>query len=341
MCPYSFAAHGGVQDQVSRLVRWLGDAGHAAWAVAPGEGGPAGTHHVGGVVSVPTNRSKAPISLDPRVVRRVRAAIGDAEVVHVHEPFMPLVGLSAVLGSAVPVVGTFHADVGGFARQVYRLGSPLLRRTVRSMAATTAVSPVAASAVSSFADPTIVPNGLDVDDYRAANRRTPHTVVFLGRDDPRKGLDVLLDAWPAVRASVPDAQLRVLGSHRDHSEPGVSYLGRVSEEVKRAELAAATVFCAPNLGGESFGIVLVEAMASGCIPVVSDLEAFASVVGPVGHRVPVGDAGQLAVALVETIDGDGPSPGEAADARERAMRFDRRVVLEAYLEVYRRARDSG
>ena len=254
---------------------------------------------------------------------------------------LALVGLSAVLGSAVPVVGTFHADVGGFARQVYRLGSPLLRRTVRSMAATTAVSPVAASAVSSFADPTIVPNGLDVDDYRAANRRTPHTVVFLGRDDPRKGLDVLLDAWPAVRASVPDAQLRVLGSHRDHSEPGVSYLGRVSEEVKRAELAAATVFCAPNLGGESFGIVLVEAMASGCIPVVSDLEAFASVVGPVGHRVPVGDAGQLAVALVETIDGDGPSPGEAADARERAMRFDRRVVLEAYLEVYRRARDSG
>lgn len=339
--PYSFDAHGGVQDQVQRLVRWLTDAGHDAWAVAPGSGGPDGTRHVGGVVSVPTNRSKAPISLDPRVVARVRNAIGEADVAHVHEPFMPLVGVSAVLGAAVPTIGTFHADVGGFARQVYRLGRPLLRRVVRSMAATTAVSPVAAKAVSRFADPVIVPNGLDVDDYRASPHRVPGRVVFLGRDDPRKGLDVLLQAWIAVRAAAPTAELRVVGAERSEVSDGVVFLGRVDEETKRRELGEAALFCAPNLGGESFGIVLVEAMASGCVPVVSDLEAFAAVVGDVGHRVPVGDAAALAAALIDALADDGPSSSDVADARERAAQFDRGPVLNAYLEVYRGALESG
>lgn len=340
MSPYAFDAHGGVQDQVARLVRWLGEAGHEAWAVAPGSGGPAATRHVGGVVSIPTNRSRAPISVDPRVVARVRQAIGDADVAHVHEPFMPLVGVAAVLGAAVPVVGTFHADVGGFARQVYRFGRPVLRRVARSMAVTTAVSPVAASAVEGFAEPRIVPNGLDVDDYRSTGRASPHRVVFLGRDEERKGLDVLLEAWPEVRAAVPDAELRVVGAERADAPPGVWYLGPVAEDVKRLELASASVFCAPNLGGESFGIVLVEAMASGCVPVASDLAAFRAVVGDAGRLVEPGDVAALGSALVDTLTDEAREL--AADrALERARRFDRDAVLGAYLDAYRSAVESG
>jgi phosphatidylinositol alpha-mannosyltransferase len=337
--PYAFEAPGGVQDQVTRLVRWLRDGGHDAWAVAPGRAGPEGTRHVGGVVSIPTNRSRAPISLDPRAVARMRGALDGAEVVHVHEPLMPLVGPAAVLRSEAPTVGTFHADVGGVARQAYRLGRPLLRRVVRSMAVTTAVSPVAASAVAGFAEPRIVPNGLDVDDYRSDADAPPHRVVFLGRDEPRKGLDVLLEAWPAVRAAVPEADLRILGADRKATAGGVTFLGRVSEEEKRSELAAASVFCAPNLGGESFGIVLVEAMASGCTPVASDLPAFAAVVGDAGRLVPVGDPPALASGLIEVMGGAGPGRREAALLRARA--FDRATVLEAYLDAYRAALDSG
>ncbi|HSG80066.1 MAG TPA: glycosyltransferase family 4 protein [Acidimicrobiia bacterium] len=337
--PYAFEAPGGVQDQVTRLVRWLLEEGHEAWAVGPGRAGPAGTRHVGGVVSVPTNRSRAPISVDPRVVGRIREAVEGADLVHVHEPLMPLVGVAAVLRSPVPTVGTFHADVGGIARQAYRIGRPLLRRMVRSMALTTAVSPVAAEAVAGFASPRIVANGLDVDAYLSDADRDGHRVVFLGRDEPRKGLDVLLAAWPAVRAAVPGAELRVLGAERDAPLEGVAWVGRVSEADKRAELASAGVFCAPNLGGESFGIVLVEAMASGCRPVASDLPAFADVVGDAGLLVPAGDRGALASGLIAAIGDTGPE--HRAAALERARAFDRPAVLGAYLDAYREALDSG
>lgn len=336
--PYAFDAPGGVQDQVGSLVGWLRDEGHEAWAVAPGSAGPEGTRHVGRVVSVRTNRSRAPIALDPRVVRRVREAVADADVVHVHEPLMPMVGLGAVLGSSLPTVGTFHADVGGFARQAYRLGRPLLKRIVRSISVTTAVSPVAAAAVARLTKPRIIPNGLDVDAFRPAGDREPFRVAFLGRDEPRKGLDVLLAAWPAVRAAVPGARLRVMGAERPVAIDGVSFLGRVGDEEKRTELAAASVFCAPNLGGESFGIVLVEAMASGCTPVASDLPAFAAVLGDVGRLVPTGDASALGAAIVDAIGSAGAAAGDAAMERSRA--FDRSVVLGAYVDAYRDALDS-
>jgi phosphatidylinositol alpha-mannosyltransferase len=337
VCPYDLGAPGGVQGQVSALATWLQEAGHEAWAVAPGGGGPPGTRHVGRVVRLPANRSRAPVTLDPRAVSRVREAVAGADVVHVHEPLVPMVGAAALVAGGAPRVGTFHADPGAVVRRFYRGASPLLRRLVRRLAVATAVSPVAAAGVRAFAEVRIVPNGLDVARYRAGGERVPRRVVFLGRDDPRKGLDILLQAWPLVVSAVPGAELRVLGAARQSGPAGVTFLGRVDEAVKVAELGAAAVLCAPNLGGESFGLIVAEGLAAGCAVVASDLPAFRHVAGDAARLVPAGDATALGRALSEILWDEGEVARLSGMGRRQAARFDRAAVLEGYLAAYRRA----
>lgn len=337
VCPYAFDAHGGVQDQVARIVRWLREGGHEAWAVAPGSGGPEGTRHLGRYRRVPANRSRAPISLDLRVRHKVASAVNDADVVHIHEPFMPMVSLGAVLAETPPKVGTFHADPGRMARAVYRMGAPLLRSVVRRLAVATAVSEVAAGPVRRLVEPRLVPNGIDLDTYGSkAVERVAGRVVFVGRDDRRKGLDVLLDAWPAIRDAVPMANLRVLGTDRG-DVAGVQFLGRVSEVQKRSELAAASVMAAPNLGGESFGIVVLEGLASGCAVVASDLAAFRAVAGQAAQFVEPGDAGALGRAIIRVLSEPDEAARLATAGRKRAHGFGRGVVLGGYLDAYESA----
>ncbi len=337
VCPYAFDAHGGVQDQVARIVGWLRDSGHDAWAVAPGTGGPQGTRHVGGFVSVRANRSRAPIALNPVVIRRVAAAVDDADVVHIHEPFMPFVSLGAVLARTPPKVGTFHAAPGRTARGFYRSASWLLRRVARRLATTTAVSEVAVDALGSVAEPVIVPNGIDLASYSSDVERASGRVLFLGRDDPRKGLDVILDAWPLIRRHSPQARLRVVGVDRSDDVDGVDYLGRVSEEDKRAELGRAEVLVTPNRGGESFGIVVLEGLASGCAVVASDLAAFRSVAGDAAAYFDVGDSDALALLVSEILGSTDRLAAMAADGVERSRRFGREEVLGGYLAAYESA----
>jgi len=338
VCPYDLDAPGGVQDQVIGLVRRLSDAGHEAWAVAPGTGGPAGTRHVGSITRVAANRSRAPISLSPRTPGRVRAAVADADVIHIHEPLMPMTSLSVLLSAAAPRVGTFHADPGAVVRGVYRGAAPVLRRLVGRLAVVTAVSETARSAIARFSDPRIIPNAVDVAGFRtAAIERNPQSVVFLGRDEPRKGLDVLLDAWPRVMALHPGARLRVLGATRDRGPEGVEFLGRVSDEQKRSELASAAILAAPNLGGESFGIVLIEAMAAGCAVVASDLAAFRAVAGGAAVLVEPGNAAALAVGLSGLLGDSGQVAGAAGAGNRLVEQYDWSRVVDAYLGAYRDA----
>lgn len=339
--PYSFDAFGGVQDQVALLVGQLRAAGDEAWAVAPGSGGPSGTRHVGRVTAVRANRSRAPIGLMPGTARRVREALSGAQVVHVHEPLMPAVSIAALLGSPVPVVATFHADPSRVVRGLYRAGAGLLRRLVRRAAVVTAVSPVAAGAVRPFAEARIVPNGIVTAGYAPGGPPAAGRVVFLGRDDPRKGLDVLLAAWPAVRRAVPGAHLRVIGTMRDTGPEGVEFLGRLDEESKRAELREASVLCAPNLGGESFGITLAEGMAAGCAVVASDLPAFRAVLGDAGVLSAPGDGAALAGALSGLLADAGEIERLGAAARHGAARFDAARVAAAYANAYRDAAGSS
>jgi phosphatidylinositol alpha-mannosyltransferase len=337
--PYDLGAKGGVQDQVIALVEGLAADGHEAWAVAPGTGGPAGTRHVGGVVSVPANRSRAPISVDPMAMRRVRAAIAGADVVHVHEPLMPAVSLGALVGAHAPLVATFHADPGPVVRRTYRASRAVLRSLLRRADVVTAVSPVAAAAVAPFAEARIVPNGVDVTGFPQADPIAGR-VAFLGRDERRKGLTTLLQAWPLVHARLPYAELRVMGAERPSGPEGVVFLGRVEEEAKRTGLASSAVYCAPNLGGESFGIVLVEAMAAGCAVVASDLPAFRHVGGDAVDFVAPGDPGALAGAILALLADEPRRRSLAAAGRARAGRFALAAVRQAYLEAYRDAAAS-
>lgn len=337
VCPYDLGSFGGVQDLVTSLAGWLRDAGHEAWVVGPGEGDEA-TVGVGRSVIVPINRSAAPIALSPGVGRRVRAALEGADVVHVHEPFVPAVATAATRGAGVALVGTFHADPSRTVRRAYRLGAPALRRVVHRFDVVTAVSPVASSALAPFVTPRIVPNGIDTGEF-AASTGMPHRVAFLGRDDPRKGLDVLLSAWPLVRSRVPDAELVVAGGRTGEMD-GVRFVGGVGPAGRRELLAGASVYCAPNLGGESFGIVLVQAMASQCAVVASALPAFAHVVGGAGILVKPGDADGLASSLVAVLTDDARRAELQAASLARVTRFDREAVVSGYLEAYRNALDQ-
>lgn len=333
VCPYDLGKPGGVQDQVAMLGRWLADHGHDPVVVGPGTEGPETSVLVGGTVTIPANRSAAPVSLDPRVANRVTKAVEGADVVHVHEPFMPAVSLAATLTTGAPMVGTFHADAPSWARSLLAAGRVATRSLANRFDVITAVSEVARSSVGVLPKVRIIPNGVDIARF-APSEKEPASVVFVGRDDRRKGLSVLLRAWPVVRDRHPNARLRVVGASRDTEIEGVEFLGRVDEETKVSVLASSEIAVAPNTGGESFGIVVVEAMASGCAVVASALPAFISVLGGTGELVAVGDADGLAERIVALLDDDHRRSSKARAARDRVHIYDMDTVGRSYLDAY-------
>ncbi|HSF86809.1 MAG TPA: glycosyltransferase family 4 protein [Acidimicrobiia bacterium] len=333
VCPYDLGRFGGVQNQVFELAGWLREAGHEAQIVGPGDSGPDGAVLVGPTWQLPANGAATPIRLDPRVVRRVKDVVDDCDVVHVHEPLMPSVSLGATLRASPPIVATFHADPPAAVSRLYRVGGRLIRRVLRRAQILTAVSPVAARALPNVS-PRIIPNGIDVSAYPELER-VARRVVFVGRDDPRKGLRVLLAAWPQVCAAVPDASLHVVGADRiDDASAGVVFHGRVSDEEKRRALSSSEVFCAPNTGGESFGIVIAEGMAAGCAVVASAIPGFVFAAGDAAALVRPGDAAALAAGLIDLCTDDERRRRLAAAGAERVRRFDRSAVTAAYIAAY-------
>ncbi len=331
VCPYDLSIPGGVQQVAVELAGRLEAAGDEVVLTGPGRGD--AWISTGGSVSFAANRSRAAMSLSPAAWWRARRAVAGADIVHVHEPFLPLVG-PAALTARTPTVATFHADPSPLVRRLYFSGEGIGRRLLEG-STITAVSPVAASAIpSSWGRTLVVPNGIDLAAHRSQVEKDPGLVVFLGRDEPRKGFDVLVEAWPLVLSEVPGVRLEVAGFTRDQGPPATKFLGRVSEPEKRGILGRASVLVTPNLGGESFGIVLVEGMASGCAVVASDLEAFRHVAGDAARFAPVGDAEQLAEQLVALLSrpADVASLGETA--RERAARFDWDTVVSTYRRLY-------
>ncbi|HEX6145535.1 MAG TPA: glycosyltransferase family 4 protein [Acidimicrobiia bacterium] len=331
VCPYDLSVPGGVQAQVLGLARYLEGQGDRAVVIGPGL-----PDHVEGVdlgrsISVPGNGSMVPISLDPRGWSRIRAAAADLDLLHVHEPLMPLASWFAVHAGR-PVVATFHAAPGRGGRIAYRVVRPLFGWATAGTRALTAVSETAASVLPPSVEARIIPNGLDVSSMRVGTPREQSRVVFLGRDEPRKGLDVLLEAWPAVLDRVPQAELHVMGA--DRGLDGITWWGLVDDETKARVLSSSAVYVAPQTGGESFGIVLIEAMAAGAAVVASDLKAFRSVAGDSAHFFPVGDSQALASVLTGLL-GD---PAERARLAEvgalLAERYDWGVVGAAYRQLY-------
>lgn len=333
VCPYDLGTSGGVQQLSIELAERLRRAGDEVKLVGPGRNPT--SIRTGGVIRVRANRSAVSLSISPATFPRMRRLLSQADVVHVHEPFIPLTGWAG-LSLGRPTVATFHADPAGWARWLYRAAAPLGAGAL-SGAVLTAASPVAASALpAEWGEVEVIPNAIDVASYHLPVERVAKRVVFLGRDDRRKGLSVLLAAWPAVRRRHPEAELVVMGARRPPIE-GVDFRGPVSEEEKRTTLASAAVMVAPNLGGESFGIVLAEAMAAGCAVVASDLPAFRAVLGDSGRMVPPGDDGALADALTGMLD----RPAHTASLGEAARRSSRRFDWSRVVSLYRAAYESA
>lgn len=333
VCPYDLGRPGGVQDQVIRLAAWLRDAGHEATVVGPGTDGPHGAVLLGPTTIITANRSTAPVRIDPRMGRAVSRSLAGCDVIHVHEPLMPAVSPAALRVKGPAKVATFHADPPLWVRRLYRTGRVGVRIALRSASVVTATSPVSGSSIDGVVDYRIVPNGIEVADH-STGPKDPYRVAFLGRDDERKGLSTLIDAWPAVRRAIPAATLHVLGADRGRPIDGIAFLGRIDEDTKRRELAAATVFCAPNLGGESFGITVAEAMASSCAVVASSIPAFLYVAGPAALYAEPGDADQLARQVIHALAEPVVAGELGRAALDRVAAFDGASVASAFIRAY-------
>lgn len=335
VCPYDLSEPGGVQAQVMGLASALRLLGEDVSIVGPGL--PTGVDGVdlGSSVSVPGNGSLAPISVDPRVRSAIREAVRDFDLLHIHEPLMPMVSFSA-LHTGVPVVATFHAAPEGILNRFYNLMGPSLVRILgKNTRWVTAVSETAARPIAPHMEVTIIPNGLDIAAMSVDIERNPHRVVFLGRDEPRKGLDLLLEAWREVSQTVPDAELVVMGV--DRGFPNVEWMGRVDDETKARILSSAAVYVAPNTGGESFGIVLVEAMAAGAAVLASDLQSFVDVGADAVRFFTTGNSADLAVKLLRLLEDEDGRDELGRRGETRAQRFDWNTVAASYRDVYGQA----
>ena len=335
--PYDLTRDGGVQAQMRGLADWLRHRGDEVRMVAPvlGEGDTGAA--VGRVTRVRTNRSVAPITLSAGVAAAMAPTIAWADVTHIHEPLMPRVGWAA-LRSPGPGVATFHADPPAWVRKVYAGLGPRLRSLTRPGRVVTAVSRQAAGALpKSWGPERIVPNGVATADLADQVERQRGRVVFVGRDEPRKGLNVLLQAWPEIRRRHPHARLVVMGAARPDPPEGVVFMGRVSEEVKRRTLQSAEICVAPNLGGESFGIVLVEAMVAGCALIASQLLSFRDVAGSAASFFEAGNVGGLVERTHEVLADRFLSDRLSQAGRRRARQFSWDRVGAAYRECYEQA----
>jgi phosphatidyl-myo-inositol alpha-mannosyltransferase len=357
VCPYEWTVPGGVAGHVRALAAELRRRGHRVDVLAPAERPAAepGLVGLGGSVPVPYNGSVARIAFGPRTLARVRRALagGGYELVHVHEPLSPSTGLLAVLQARVPVVGTFHANLGR--SLALAAASPLLARAYRRLAGRIAVSPSARDTWQRHfgGAMTVVPNGV-APEFLADPEPLPGwrdgrpTLLFVGRLEPRKGLGYLVRAFLRLKPVYPGLRLLVVGRDDKRQQekamtmvpprlrPDLSFVGAVPQADLPSYYASADVFCAPSLGGESFGMVLVEAMAVGLPVVCSDIGGYRDVVNDDrdGLLVPPADPEALAVALRALLDNPARRAAMGEAARATAARYAWEVVGGEVLEVY-------
>ena len=329
--PYDLSVPGGVQAQVLGLAAYLRNWDDDPVVIGPGLPDGVSGIDLGDSISLPGNGSMVPIAADPRSRRRIRVGSADLDLLHVHEPLMPLASLLAS-HAGPPVVATFHAAPGRAGRLGYRLTRPFLNRLLGNTRKVTAVSHAAAEVLPAGLEVRIIPNGLDVDSMRVEIDREPAKVAFLGRDEPRKGLDVLLEAWDSIKSAHPGADLVVMNARRDLDGP--VWMGRVDEKTKASVLSSSSIYVAPQTGGESFGIVLLEAMAAGAAVVASDLAPFRDLAGDAARFFSVGDSEALAGVVTDLLGDAAERDRLTTKGRLLADAHDWSVVGGIYRELY-------
>lgn len=357
VCPYSLDVPGGVQAHVVDLATALRSLGHDVRVLAPADDDtpvPEFVTPTGRAVGVPYNGSVARVTFGPVSYARVRRWLAEHtfDVLHLHEPITFSLSSLALFVAEGPIVVTFHTSTER--SRVLSAFAGMARPLMEKVTARIAVSPLARRVQVEHlgGDAVEIPNGVDVRRYAEGpplpGHPRPGTVGFVGRfDEPRKGMPVLLDALRGLAPTRPDLRLLVVGrgdagALRRAAGPGLAgrleVLGPVDDATKAAALRSTAVFCAPHRGGESFGMVLTEAMAAGAPVVASDLDAFRRVLGAdAGVLVPTGDADALAEALAGLLDDPVRRAALAAAGRRRAADFDWPVVAESVLRVYRAA----
>ena len=362
VCPYSFDVHGGVQAHVLQLAEVMRERGHEVSVLAPASPHVTLPDYVvsgGKAVPIPYNGSVARLRFGPATHRKVKKwlADGDFDVLHLHEPNAPSLSLLALMIAEGPIVATFHTSTTkSLALGVFQ---SLLRPWNEKIVGRIAVSDLARrwqmEALGS--DAVEIPNGVDVAWFSSAAPlpgypRTGRTVLFLGRfDEPRKGMAVLLDALPALAERFPEVEILIVGRGDEDELRGdagdlaghLRFLGQVTDAEKASALRSADVYCAPNTGGYSFGIVLVEAMAAGTPVVASNLDAFRRVLadGEAGWLAPVEDSDALAEALIAVL-GDAQLRARYVKAGTAAVhRYDWSVVADEIMMVYETVAGAG
>ncbi|MBG0817061.1 glycosyltransferase family 4 protein [Planomonospora sp. ID82291] len=355
VCPYAWDVPGGVQVHIRDLAEALMEEGHQVSVIAPAADDdelPGYVTSVGRPVPVSFNGSVARMSFGFLSANRVRRWVRDGrfDVLHVHEPFIPSVGLLACWVARGPIVATFHASYGR--SRAFSVATPVIMSALEKISARIAVSDAARKTLVEFigGDAVLIPNGVTVRRYTEAEplpRAAGGEVIgFLGRmDEPRKGLPVLLEAFALLAPRRPGLRLLIAGpgdaaevrervpaEFRDR----VELLGMVSEEDKIRAYHSVDVFCAPNLGGESFGIVLTEAMSAGAAILASDIPAFRKVLddGQAGALFETGNAASLAREAAALLDDPARRAKLSDEARTAVWKYDWSTVARDVARVY-------
>jgi phosphatidyl-myo-inositol alpha-mannosyltransferase len=355
VCPYSFDVPGGVQSHVLQLAEVMRERGHDVSVLAPSSPHVELPDYVvsgGKAVPIPYNGSVARLRFGPATHRKVKRWLteGEFDVLHLHEPNAPSLSMLALQAAEGPIVATFHTSTTkSLTLSVFQ---GLLRPYHEKIVGRIAVSDLARrwqmEALGS--DAVQIPNGVDVESFASAQRmdgypRPGKSVLFLGRfDEPRKGMDALIGALPALAERFPDIEILIVGRGDEdelREQAGqlaghLRFLGQVDDAAKASAMRSADVYCAPNTGGESFGIVLVEAMSAGTAVLASDLPAFRRVLddGECGALVTPGDSTALADALTQLL-ADPPRRALLAErGRAEVTRYGWPVVARQIVDVY-------
>ncbi|MBC7463983.1 MAG: glycosyltransferase family 4 protein [Actinobacteria bacterium] len=357
VCPYGWDAPGGVQAHIRDLAEYLISAGHNVSVLAPSQDEdalPAYVVSAGKPIAIPYNGAVARILFGPIAFTRVRHWIseGDFDLLHLHEPAIPSLSLLACWAAEGPMVGTFHA-ASKRQKAIFAIG-PILEPVIEKLSARIAVSEAARMTLTDHleTDAVVIPNGVYTKHFSDGKFRPEwggNTLGFIGRfEEPRKGLSVLLDALPIVARFVPDVKVFVAGPGERENlmksvnvqlKDRVTFLGRLSEEEKADFLSSVGVYVAPNTGGESFGIILAEAMSAGTCVVASDIPAFTWMLGngKYGTNFNSEDAADLARVLIDVLLDNKKRTKLATAGQIHSKIFDWDSVAEQIYSVYEMA----
>jgi phosphatidylinositol alpha-mannosyltransferase len=354
VCPYSWDTPGGVQNHIRDLAEFLIAAGHQVSVLAPAIDDadlPDYVVNAGKPISIPYNGAVARVLFGPVAYARVRQWIsnGDFDLLHLHEPAIPSISLLACWAADGPMVGTFHAAAK---RQkiIFAIG-PILEPAIEKLSARIAVSEAARLTLTDHldTDAVVIPNGIYASRYRNGTPQDKwqgNTIGFIGRfEEPRKGLSVLLDALPVIARFAPDVRVFVAGpgdpaqvekSIDPQLRHRFTFLGKVSEEDKANFMSSVAIYVAPNTGGESFGIILAEALAGGACVVASDIPAFDDLLGQgeYGAIFKSEDSTDLAKVIIDLLRDDRKRSELAAAGRMRGQSFDWEVIAQQIYSVY-------